>query len=56
MIMGYSGTMESWAPIFDTLAAWRFRVIVFDNAGVGDTSRPASGITITSDGPTRRAR
>ena len=38
LVMGYAGSMDDWAPSFvDTLAA-HFRVIVFDNAGVGRTS------------------
>jgi pimeloyl-ACP methyl ester carboxylesterase len=38
LIMGYAGTMETWEPqLVDTLAR-RYRVLIFDNAGVGATT------------------
>lgn len=47
LITGSGGTMDNWAPSFaDTLAA-RHQVIVFDNAGVGDTSALPAPLTIT---------
>ena len=38
LIMGYGGSMDDWAPSFVDALATHFRVIVFDNAGVGRTS------------------
>ncbi|MFC1400722.1 MULTISPECIES: alpha/beta fold hydrolase [Streptacidiphilus] len=38
LIMGYGGSMDDWAPSFVDALAAHFRVIVFDNAGVGQTS------------------
>lgn len=47
LIGGSGSSMDNWEPSFvDTLAA-RHRVIVFDNAGVGDTSSLPSPLTIT---------
>ncbi len=37
MITGYSGTMEDWDPDFVDALAQHYRVIIFDNAGVGRT-------------------
>jgi pimeloyl-ACP methyl ester carboxylesterase len=38
MIMGFSGTMDFWDPaVLDALSA-RFKVIVFDNRGMGGTT------------------
>jgi pimeloyl-ACP methyl ester carboxylesterase len=46
LIMGYGGTMETWEPQFlDTLAR-HFRVVVFDNAGIGATQALASPLTV----------
>ncbi len=38
LVMGYAGTMETWDPHFVDMLARHFRVIVFDNAGIGKTS------------------
>ena len=47
LIMGFSGTMDYWAPsLVDALAA-HHTVIVFDNAGIGRTAALASPVTIT---------
>ena len=46
LIGGSGSSMDNWEPSFvDTLAA-RHRVIVFDNAGVGDTASLPSPLTI----------
>jgi pimeloyl-ACP methyl ester carboxylesterase len=46
MVMGYAGTMEVWDPrLVDDLAK-RFRVVIFDNAGVGQTQALAAPLTI----------
>jgi pimeloyl-ACP methyl ester carboxylesterase len=46
LIMGYAGTMETWEPqLLDTLAL-HFRVVVFDNAGIGSTKALPSPLTV----------
>ena len=46
LIMGYAGTMQTWEPQFlDTLAR-HFRVVIFDNAGIGSTRVLPSPLTI----------
>jgi pimeloyl-ACP methyl ester carboxylesterase len=46
MITGYSATMEDWDPtLVDTLAR-HFRVVIFDNAGIGSTQRLRGTLTI----------
>jgi pimeloyl-ACP methyl ester carboxylesterase len=46
MIMGYAGTMEVWDPRFVDDLANRFRVVIFDNAGVGRTQALPAPLTI----------
>lgn len=42
MIEGYSARMEGWSPLLVDALAQRYRVVIFDNAGVGRTqSLPA---------------
>ncbi len=44
--MGYAAPMEAWEPQFlDTLAR-RYRVVIFDNAGIGSTRALPSRLTI----------
>jgi pimeloyl-ACP methyl ester carboxylesterase len=38
LITGYGGTMEGWDPRFVDALARRHRVVLFDNAGIGQTS------------------
>jgi len=38
MIIGYSASMDLWAPYFVNALAAHFRVVVFDNAGIGQTA------------------
>jgi pimeloyl-ACP methyl ester carboxylesterase len=46
MIMGYAGTMEVWDPRFVDDLAEHFRVVIFDNAGVGRTQALPAPLTI----------
>jgi pimeloyl-ACP methyl ester carboxylesterase len=46
LITGYSGTMESWAPGFVDSLAEHHRVVLIDNAGVGETQALAAPLTI----------
>lgn len=46
LIMGRGGSMDDWAPAFVDALAAQHTVIVFDNAGVGDTTALASPLTI----------
>jgi pimeloyl-ACP methyl ester carboxylesterase len=46
LIMGYSGTMETWDPHFVDTLARHFRVIIFDNAGTGKTAALHTPLTI----------
>jgi pimeloyl-ACP methyl ester carboxylesterase len=46
LIMGYAGTMETWEPQFLDTLALHFRVVVFDNAGIGSTKALPSPLTV----------
>ena len=46
LIMGYAGTMETWEPQFLDTLALHFRVVVFDNAGIGSTQALPSPLTV----------
>jgi pimeloyl-ACP methyl ester carboxylesterase len=46
LIMGYAGTMETWEPQFLDTLALHFRVVVFDNAGIGSTRALPSPLTV----------
>lgn len=48
LIMGLGGSMDAWEPAFVDALATRYRVIVFDNAGVGRTSPLPAPLTPTS--------
>lgn len=48
LVMGYSGSMDDWEPSFvDRLARTR-RVVIFDNAGIGQTAMPAGTLTVSA--------
>jgi pimeloyl-ACP methyl ester carboxylesterase len=48
LVMGLSGSIDAWQPAFvAALATSGHKVIVFDNAGVGETASLASPLTIT---------
>lgn len=46
MITGFSATMDDWAPYFVDALASHFRVIVFDNAGIGETAGLAAPLSV----------
>lgn len=46
MIMGYGGTMEAWDPRFVDALSQHHRVVIFDNAGVGDTAPLPTPLTV----------
>ena len=46
LIMGYGGTMEAWDPEFVDALSQHHRVVIFDNAGIGDTSSLSTPLTI----------
>ncbi|HSZ43619.1 MAG TPA: alpha/beta hydrolase [Trebonia sp.] len=47
LVMGFSGSMDFWAPSFVDALAARHTVIVFDNAGIGDTAALPGTLTIS---------
>ena len=47
LIMGYSGSQDDWAPDFVNALATQRRVIIFDNAGIGQTTMPAGALSIS---------
>jgi pimeloyl-ACP methyl ester carboxylesterase len=46
LITGQGGTMDDWAPSFVDALAAHHTVVVFDNAGIGETSPLAAPLTI----------
>jgi len=46
LIMGFGGTMSTWDPVFVDALAQRYRVVTFDNAGLGQTSPVAGTLSI----------
>ncbi len=46
MVMGYPFTMEDWDPSLVDALARHYRVVIFDNAGIGDTQQPPGPLTI----------
>ncbi len=48
LIMGLAGSIDDWEPAFVNALAAHFRVIVFDNAGVGQTSALPSPLSVTA--------
>lgn len=47
LIMGFSGSQDTWPPALVDALAKRHRVITFDNAGIGHTSMPPGPLTIS---------
>jgi len=48
LIMGFSGSMDDWAPSFVDALAAHHTVVVFDNAGVGQTAPLPAPLTISA--------
>lgn len=46
LINGYSATMEDWGPLLVNALAQHYRVITFDNAGIGRTQSLPAPLTI----------
>jgi pimeloyl-ACP methyl ester carboxylesterase len=46
LIMGYAGTMEIWDRRLVDALAQQHRVVIFDNAGIGETQALAAPLTI----------
>ncbi|TSA52632.1 MAG: alpha/beta hydrolase [Planctomycetaceae bacterium] len=46
MIMGYSGTMDMWDPTMLRILSSRYKVIIFDNRGMGGTDAGDCQFTI----------
>ena len=47
LIMGYGSTMDLWDPHFLENLSSEYRVIVFDNRGMGDTTAPPGNFSIS---------
>lgn len=48
LIMGFGGSMDNWPPSFVDALATRHTVVVFDNAGIGDTAPVPSPLSISA--------
>jgi len=44
--MGYGGSMETWDPRLVNALAQRYRVVIFDNAGIGGTAALPAPLSI----------
>lgn len=48
LIVGLSGSMDDWSPAFVAGLAAEHTVVVFDNAGIGQTAALPSPLSITA--------
>lgn len=48
LIMGFGGSMDNWTPSFVDALAARHTVVVFDNAGIGDTAALPSPVSVSA--------
>src|ERR1700744_3847737 len=48
LITGLGASMDDWAPSFVDALATDHRVVIFDNAGIGETSALGAHLTITA--------
>ena len=46
LIMGYSSTMDMWDPLFLDNLSSKYKVIIFDNRGMGNTTAPPGNFSI----------
>jgi pimeloyl-ACP methyl ester carboxylesterase len=46
LVMGYGGSMETWDPRLVNALAQRYRVVIFDNAGLGGTAALPAPLSI----------
>jgi pimeloyl-ACP methyl ester carboxylesterase len=46
LITGFGASMDDWAPYFVDALAKHFRVVVFDNAGIGQTAAVAAPLSV----------
>src|SRR2546425_9385911 len=51
LIMGLGGRAADWASIFPAALATRYRVVRFDNRGIGGSFPPARGFTLPRIAP-----
>ncbi len=46
LIMGYGSTMDMWDPLFLDNLSSKYKVIIFDNRGMGNTTAPPGNFSI----------
>jgi len=46
LIMGFGSTMDMWSPLFLDNLSSKYKVIVFDNRGMGNTTAPPGNFSI----------
>jgi pimeloyl-ACP methyl ester carboxylesterase len=46
LIMGFGASMDAWAPYFVDALGTHFRVILFDNAGIGETASLPGALSV----------
>ena len=46
LITGFGAGMDDWAPYFVNTLAEHFRVVIFDNAGIGQTAPLAAPLSV----------
>ena len=47
LIMGYGSTMDTWDPVFLDNLSSKYKVIIFDNRGMGSTTAPSGNFSIS---------
>ncbi|MGH8059776.1 MAG: alpha/beta fold hydrolase, partial [Candidatus Entotheonellia bacterium] len=46
LIMGFAGVMDMWDPVFVRRLALNYRIIMFDNRGMGGSTAPPGQFSI----------